>query len=164
MRLSIHLTENQRILIFMLVILFLFMFLGIVDWNVTGWKDPKTYDLIVVKDVPSYWAIYWGMGIPLYAVLVMAAYKLSPHSSNLVAFGLFMTVILLALGQLEDFFYFVLGARGHFPTGEWSWFTATIYWRIFGTWTTTIHFRWLTAFVLLTVVMWGIIFYHNRHR
>ena len=159
-----HLSENQRILIFLSVIVLLFMFLGIVDWNIRGWRDPKRYDLIIIKDVPSYWAIFWGMGIPLYALLIVGSYKISSHSSNLVAFGLFMTVILFWLGQLEDFFFFIFGARGYFPTGEWTFFKETVYWAVFGTWNTTMHLRWLTAFVIATAVMWGLIFKFNQHR
>lgn len=158
MRLSFHLSENQRIIAFMFLIVVFFMFLAVVDWNMRGWRDPTHYDLIFVKNVPSYWVVYWFIGIPLYAVLVTAAYKISSHSSNLVAFGLFMSVILLSFGQLEDFFFFVLGAGGHFPVGEWSWFTATIYWNIFGTWNTELHFRWLTAFVIIVCIMWALIF------
>jgi hypothetical protein len=151
--------EVDRILLFVLGIVFvMFPFLSFLDWGIQGWRTSTTYNFLFFNNVPQYWVAMWGIGMPAFALMVTAAYKISENSSNFVAFGLFMTVILLWWGQLEDFFYFAIWQGGQFPSGSWTWFQGTtLYWKIFDTWNTALHFRCLALFLMITGVMWYLI-------
>jgi len=105
----------------------------------------------------------WVVGYPVFAfILALAYYAGAPDTerNRWYAIGIFLTVMLLAIGQLEDFLWHVANGFS-FPTGDWSTVGWTrennIYCWLFGTWQTWMHFVWLGTFITIVVIMWIII-------
>ena len=156
--------ERRKICVLLMIfaIVVLFLYFAKLDWTLTHTKRAKaTYDIKVVRVGAKFFWL-WCVGYPLLATVLAFMYY-AGSSDFWGAVGVFLTVMLLAFGQLEDFFYHLVNPGG-FPTVEWgevyTWNKETsIYYRLFGTWTTEMHFVWLACFVFLVIGMWALIFH-----
>ena len=146
------LSHRQQLLIVLLAIFLVFCVWAKVDYAVIGYKGHYLPEEVV----PHYWFWMWIVGVPLIAfVLALAYYAGAPDTDRNLwyAVGVFLTVVLLGVGELEDFLYFVLNAHP-LPSGEWTWMPT---YTLFGTWTTFHHLVWLSCFIMIVVIMWVII-------
>jgi len=156
---------REQIFLYLVLIIVLFMVWGKIDWVVYQRPDiePASYNFGYIQ-VPSYWFWMWLIHVPLTSLLVMLAFWIGApdtDQNNLTALGLFLTILLFWMGGLEDVFYFVLNGQP-FPAGEWIWFKGTtVYWAIFGTWNTPLHFLWLGFFCFLVFLTWAVIDYYE---
>ena len=160
--------HRLQVVLTIVLIIFFFMFLGRIDFVYIP-RDTMaspTVDLGFVT-IHEGWFWMWIVGFPLLALGVAATYVFgaSDTERNMwYGFGLGATVILFAVGQLEDFFY-------HFVNPEVSWIPASqdwayngwsaennLCWRLFGTWNTDMHLIWLSCFIAIVVCMWIAIF------
>jgi len=158
---------NKREAAIFLLIIVLFMYLAKIDAIVghlsdlarEGGHDPQVHFFGFQIEIHLFWL--WGIGYPFYATLFALIYYLSSTDTKRTryAIGFFLTVILLAFGQLEDFFFHLINFIPFpetFAVYNWD-KTNNIYWRLFGTWTTPMHFLWLTSFVMIVIFMWFIL-------
>ena len=152
--------QARKVLVLLSFILLIFAVWAKVDYAIHGYMGYFPPEAVVLY----HWFWQWTAGVPLTAGALAAAFWAGAPKSKLnrkVAVGIFLTVILLSVGQLEDFFYFTLNSVP-FPTHEWTWFRDMWFYRIFGTWTTEIHFTWLALWTTLTAAMWLLILKHRQ--
>ena len=162
------LDHRAQLTILIVMIVAAFAFLARIDFVFVPRESMSapTVDLGIIM-IHEGWFWMWIVGYPGLALGVAFAYiaGASDTERNMrYGFGLFMTVILSAIGQLEDFFY-------HLVNPEVSWIPASqdwtyngwntennLVWRIFGTWNTNMHLIWLSVFMCITALMWYLIF------
>ena len=151
------LSNRQQLIIFVIVgTLAIFTVWGMVDFAVNGYKD----NYLPEDNLNHYWNWMWIIGVPVTGVVLAGSYLAGAPDTDgniLHAGGILATVVLLMVGQLEDFFYFVLNGIP-FPTDDWWWMPT---YDLLGTWTTEMHFINLAIFVTIVCVMWAIIFNYD---
>ena len=146
---------KQRLRILLVFMVAVFAIWAKVDYAVTGYRGHYLPEEVL----PKYWFWMWTMGIPAVSfVFALAYWTGAPKTkrNRKIAAAIFLTGIFLGIGQLEDFFYFTLNGLP-FPSGEWTWLRDTLFYKIFGTWTTPLHFIWLGSWVTIVLVMWKIL-------
>jgi len=158
------LSHRQQLFVTLVLIVAFFAFLAKIDY-VMGQREylrDKPVHLPFLT-IGQHWFWLWVIGYPFFAFLFAFTYYAGASDTERnfwYAVGIFLTVMLLAFGQLEDFLYIILNGFS-FPAGEWGhgWTRENnLYMRLFGTWTAQMHFIWLGSFIILTIVMWIIIF------
>jgi len=152
------LSNRQQLIIFVVVSVILFFSVwAMVDFAVNGYKD----NYLPEENLNEYWKWMWYIGVPAIAFGLALAYLAGAPDTDaniLHAIGIFFTFILLAVGQLEDFLYFVLN-RIPFPTDDWGWM---FFYEVFGTWTTEMHLITVTISVVIVIGMWTLIFKYGN--
>ena len=151
------LSNREQLVIFVIVsVSLIFTVWGMVDFAVNGYRG----NYLPEENIGHYWNWMWVIGVPVTGVGLAFAYIAGAPDTDgniLHAFGIFSTFVLLAVGQLEDFVYFVFNGIP-FPTDDWWWM---IFYDIFGTWTTPMHFATVIGSVIVVFVMWAIIFRYD---
>ena len=159
--------QHQVILTIVLIVVF-FAFLAKLDF-VLGpreYMEGVEYHLPFIT-VSAHWFWMWIIGYPLIGVAFAFTYyfgALDTERNMWYALGLFATVIMFAVGQLEDFFFHVVNPEvSWIPASQdwsyWGWSAENnLCWRIFGTWNTPLHLIWFSCFMVAVAVMWWAIF------
>jgi len=155
------LSNRQQLIIFVVVgVIAIFSVWAMVDFMVNGYKG----NYLSEDNLNEYWIWMWGIGVPVTGLLFAGAYIAGAPDTDeniLHAFGIFSTVVILAVGQLEDFLYFVYSSLffgNAFPTDDWWWM---LFYDIFGTWTTEMHLVTVGISITVVCVMWAIIFNYD---
>jgi hypothetical protein len=146
---------EQRLRILLVFLVVVFAVWAKVDYAVTGYAGHYLSGEVL----SNFWLWMWIMGVPTISfVFALAYWTGAPKTkrNQKIAVALFLTGIFLAIGQLQDFFYFALNGLP-FPSGEWTWFRDTLWYEIFGAWTTPLHFLWLGCWITIVLVMWKIV-------
>jgi hypothetical protein len=156
------LSHRQQLLVVLLLIVGVFAFFAKLDW-ILGQRNGGSWNLYFIT-IGAGWFWMWVVGYPLFGLVFAAIYLAGADEtaeSLLYAIGIFLTVILLAVGQLEDEFWFLVN-RLPYPSGDWAcegWTSKNnLWWRLAGTWNTQLHFIVLFSFIIIVVVMWIVIF------
>ena len=151
------LSNRQQLIIFVVVgVIAIFSVWAMVDFAVNGYKD----NYLPEDNLYHYWNWMWGVGVPVTGLLFAGGYIAGAPDTDeniLHAVGIFSTVVLLAVGQLEDFLYFILNGIP-FPTDDWWWM---LFYDVFGTWTTEMHLVTVGISITVVCVMWAIIFNYD---
>ena len=150
------LSNRQQLVIFLIVSVTIF-FVGwaMVDFAVNGYKGHYLPEDGTLR---NYWNWMWGFLVPATGFGLGLAYIVgAPDTDSNIwhSVGIFSTFIILAVGQLEDFLYFVLNGIPFPSTEEWWWM---LFYGWFGTWTTEMHFVTVVVGIILVLVMWALIF------
>jgi len=162
------LDHQYQVVITILLIVCLFAFLARIDYVMVERESMKNvnYRLGVIT-IDSNWFWLWCVGYPLFGIIISLTYLFgaSDTERNMwYAFGLFATVLLLAFGQLEDFFYHVINPEISWIPIDQDWTyngwnaENSLVWKLFGEWNSLYHWVWLSMFVAIVIVMWYIIF------
>lgn len=160
------LDHEARVIVLIIIIIIAFALVAKLDW-VFGERDVLMDSPVVLPwkiTIGQHW-LWMNIGYVVFAVFIAFIYLLAAPATerNLwYGFGLGATVILFAVGQLEDFLWHPVNGFS-FPTGDWAvWgWTAenNLLWAFFGTWNTPMHLIWFSLFCLVLVpVMWWAIF------
>lgn len=145
---------KQRLRILLVFMAAVFAIWAKVDYAVTGYRGHYLPEEVI----PQYWLWMWIIGVPSTSFVFALAYwtgALRTRRNKRIAVAIFFTGVFLGIGQLEDFFYFTLNGLP-FPSGEWTWLRETLFYKLFGTWTTMLHFIWLGTWITIVLVMWKI--------
>lgn len=162
------LDPEERIIVIIILIILGFGLVARIDF-VVGEREYLQDQPIRLPwlTVGQHWFWMWCVGYPAFAFFVLVIYLLAAPATDRnmwYGLGLFATVLLFAVGQLEDFMWHIVnyfdGVR--FPAGDWSgwgWSAEnSICWRLFGTWNSFLHIIWLAIFMIIVVGMWYCIF------
>jgi len=150
------LSNRQQLIIFVIVsTITIFCVWAMVDFAVNGYKG---HYLPEDGTLWNYWTWMWGVGVPVTAFGLALSYLAGAPDTDrniLHAIGIFSTIVILAVGQLEDFLYFVLNSVPFPSDEEWWWM---LFYDIFGTWTTEMHFVTVVVSIAAVIGMWALIF------
>jgi hypothetical protein len=107
----------------------------------------------------DYWTTFYSIFI-VFSLIVGFLYwvtsKKTTHDIKVVT-ALTITVNLLAVGGLQDIFYFVFWAGGLPSTAAvWRW---SVWTSVFGSWTTELEMNWFVAMISVSALVWGLVIY-----
>ena len=152
------LSNRQQLVIFVVVgTIAIFSIWAMVDFAVNGYAG---HYLPEDGTLWNYYVWMWGIGVPIVGLLFAGSYIAGAPDTDgniLHGVGIFSTVVILAVGQLEDFLYFFLNGIP-FPTDDWWWM---LFYDLFGTWTTEMHLVTVVVSIIIVCVMWAIIFKYD---
>lgn len=162
------LNHEQRVIMIILMIIAGFALLAKIDYVVgeREWLQDQPIRLPYLT-IGQHWFWMWIIGYPVAAAFVLLIYLIAAPDTERnmwYGLGLFATVIMFAVGQLEDFLWHIVnyfdGVR--FPAGDWScwgWSAENnLCWRLAGTWDTNLHLFWFSLWMVAVAAMWWAIF------
>lgn len=154
------LAKKQKLVVILVLIVALFAILAKIDYAVNGLNDhwlPET-------NLIHYWVWMWLVGYPFFGLLFAYLFKAgAPNTKNnlLYSVAIFVTVILFAVGGLEDIFYYVLNGNPLPSTEEWWWM---FWYMILGTWTSEMQLTLLGICIVIVASMWYYLLKHFKLR
>jgi len=105
----------------------------------------------------GYWITYTAIFIA-FAMAVSCAYWFGSHKTRRdmkLSLALFTTIVLFAIGGLQDIMFFILWDGGLPPNNvAWSWAPLA---NIVGTWNSTIQVAFTTLMICVSICMWALV-------
>ncbi|MCW4016764.1 MAG: hypothetical protein NWF06_10375 [Candidatus Bathyarchaeota archaeon] len=162
------LSHRMQVLATIGLIVVFFAFLARLDFVLVAREcfDGVYYHLGII-DVNAQWFWMWFVGYPVFGLVFSFTYyagALDTERNLVYALGIFATVILFAVGQLEDFFWTIVNpevsAIGLFDDWSvWGWSAENNFcYMLCGGWNNFLHYVWLACFVAVVAAMWCLIF------
>jgi len=111
-------STKNKVCVLIFLVLLVFGILAKVDYAIHGYGGYYPPEEVV----RYHWFWQWQVGIPLMSLAFAAAFWAGAPKTqrNLkMALGVFFTPVLLFVGQLEDYLFFMLNGIP-FPEGEWT--------------------------------------------
>ncbi|MCW4016765.1 MAG: hypothetical protein NWF06_10380 [Candidatus Bathyarchaeota archaeon] len=147
------LSHRMQVVAVLFAVVVVFCVWAKIDFAVTGLNG----NYLAEENLGAYWFWMWDVGVIVTGFVLALSYYAGASDTErneVYAVGIFLTVIVLLLGQFEDFLYFVLNGVP-FPSGDWTWMPL---YGVLGTWTTGMHFVTLFCSFVAVAVLWYFIF------